>query len=89
MQAYVLLKEPSCWIPNSPALTRCRISFCVSGWLVDETKDYSAAFYLSGLCLVSSALFLVLVDRLLQRRKAEEAEFHRAAGHAEDGVNVR
>ncbi|XP_029019909.1 monocarboxylate transporter 13 [Betta splendens] len=44
-----------------------------AGWLVDETDDYSAAFYLSGLCLISSVLFVVLVDRLLQRRKAKEA----------------
>lgn len=49
--------------------------FCVShaGWLVDETNDYSAAFYLSGLCLISSAVFVVLVDRLVQRKKAAEA----------------
>ncbi|XP_068995197.1 monocarboxylate transporter 13 [Embiotoca jacksoni] len=40
-----------------------------AGWLVDHTNDYSAAFYLSGLCLVSSAVFVVLVDRLVQRRR--------------------
>ncbi|KAM9360181.1 monocarboxylate transporter 13 [Symphorus nematophorus] len=45
-----------------------------AGWLVDETKDYSAAFYLSGLCLISSAVFVVLVDRLVERRKTVEAE---------------
>ncbi|XP_028270961.1 monocarboxylate transporter 13 [Parambassis ranga] len=51
-----------------------------AGWLVDQTNDYGAAFYLSGLCLVSSAVFVVLVDCLVQRRKskAAEAEAHRA-----------
>ncbi|XP_034450657.1 monocarboxylate transporter 13 [Hippoglossus hippoglossus] len=51
-----------------------------AGWLVDETNDYSAAFYLSGLCLISSAVFVVLVDLLVQRRKAAEAEVHQADG---------
>ncbi|KAM7017902.1 monocarboxylate transporter 2 [Tautogolabrus adspersus] len=45
-----------------------------AGWLVDETHDYSTAFYLSGLCLISSAVFVVLVDRLVQRRNILEAE---------------
>ncbi|XP_044051283.1 monocarboxylate transporter 13 [Siniperca chuatsi] len=49
-----------------------------AGWLVDETHDYSAAFYLSGLCLISSAVFVVLVDRLVQRRKDVEDEVHQA-----------
>ncbi|XP_070761238.1 monocarboxylate transporter 13 [Enoplosus armatus] len=49
-----------------------------AGWLVDEMNDYSAAFYLSGLCLISSAVFVVLVDRLVQRRKDVEAESHQA-----------
>ncbi|KAL7391239.1 hypothetical protein ABVT39_006500 [Epinephelus coioides] len=44
-----------------------------AGWLVDQTNDYSAAFYLSGLCLISSAVFVVVVDRLIQRRKSVEA----------------
>ncbi|TKS78423.1 Monocarboxylate transporter 12 [Collichthys lucidus] len=47
-----------------------------AGWLVDETNDYSTAFYLSGLCLISSAVFVVLVDRFVQKRKAAEAEGH-------------
>lgn len=47
-----------------------------TGWLVDQTEDYSTAFYFSGLCLVSSAVFVVLVDRLIQRRKVAEAEVH-------------
>ncbi|XP_061586081.1 monocarboxylate transporter 13 [Cololabis saira] len=44
------------------------------GWLVDRTNDYSFAFYFSGFCLISSAMFVLLVDRLVQRRKAAEAE---------------
>lgn len=43
---------------------------------MDETNDYSTAFYLSGLCLISSAVFVVLVDRFVQKRKAAEAEGH-------------
>ncbi|XP_074495232.1 monocarboxylate transporter 13 [Sebastes fasciatus] len=45
-----------------------------AGWLVDQTNDYSAAFYLSGTCLLSSAVFVVLVDFLVHRRKSLEAE---------------
>ncbi|KAI3372634.1 hypothetical protein L3Q82_023107 [Scortum barcoo] len=44
-----------------------------AGWLVDQTNDYSSAFYLSGLCFISSAVFVILVDRLTQGRKAMEA----------------
>ncbi|KAM7415812.1 hypothetical protein PAMA_018055 [Pampus argenteus] len=39
-----------------------------AGWLVDQMNDYSVSFYLSGLCLASSAVFVALVDRLVQRR---------------------
>ncbi|XP_070821023.1 monocarboxylate transporter 13 isoform X1 [Chaetodon trifascialis] len=53
----------------------------VAGWLVDETNDYSAAFYLSGLCLILSAVFVVLVDWLVQRRKAAEDEGHQVINH--------
>ncbi|XP_068577044.1 monocarboxylate transporter 13 [Cebidichthys violaceus] len=48
-----------------------------AGWLVDQTDDYSAAFYLSGVCLVSSAVFVALVDRLVQRRRSSDAKVHR------------
>lgn len=44
------------------------------GWLVDMTSDYSSAFYLSGFCLLSSAVFVLLVDRLVQSRKAVDDE---------------
>nr|XP_046241343.1 monocarboxylate transporter 13 [Scatophagus argus]XP_046241344.1 monocarboxylate transporter 13 [Scatophagus argus] len=47
-----------------------------AGWLVDYTSDYSAAFYLSGLCLIFSAVFVVLVDHLIQRRKATQSQAH-------------
>lgn len=33
--------------------------------------DYSYAFYLSGSCLVVSAVFVVLVDRFVQKRAAQ------------------
>lgn len=42
-----------------------------SGWLVDTTKDFSYAFYLSGSCLIASAAFVVLVDHLVQRRATQ------------------
>lgn len=42
-----------------------------AGWLVDAMEDYSYAFYLSGSCLVVSAAFVVLVDRLVQKRAAQ------------------
>nr|XP_040050893.1 monocarboxylate transporter 13 isoform X2 [Gasterosteus aculeatus aculeatus] len=54
-----------------------------AGWLVDQTGDYSAAFYLSGVCLVASAGFVGLVDRLVQRRtssSSSEAKGHQAGG---------
>ncbi|XP_059192264.1 monocarboxylate transporter 13 [Centropristis striata] len=47
-----------------------------AGWLVDQTHDHGAAFYLSGLCLISSAVFVVVVDHLVQKRKSVEAEVH-------------
>lgn len=40
-----------------------------AGWLVDWTHDFSASFYLSGLCLVLSGVFVVLVDRLVKKKK--------------------
>ncbi|XP_041644191.1 monocarboxylate transporter 13 [Cheilinus undulatus] len=54
-----------------------------AGWLVDEMNDYSAAFYLSGFCLISSAVFVILVDRLVQRRKVVEAEVHQTINKEE------
>ncbi|XP_033973583.1 monocarboxylate transporter 13 [Trematomus bernacchii] len=49
-----------------------------AGWLVDQTNDYSSAFYLSGACLISSAVFVVLVDLILQKKKCIEAEGQRS-----------
>lgn len=50
---------------------------CVAGWLVDQTDDYSSAFYLSGVCIISSTVFVALVDRLVQRRNSVGAKVHR------------
>ncbi|XP_044185472.1 monocarboxylate transporter 13 [Thunnus albacares] len=55
-----------------------------AGWLVDQMNDYSVAFYFSGLCLVSSAVFVVLVDRLVQKRKDVEADVQQAMNQLED-----
>ncbi|XP_060894457.1 monocarboxylate transporter 7 [Labrus mixtus] len=60
-----------------------------AGWLVDETHDYSTAFYLSGLCLISSAVFVVLVDRLVQRRKVLEAEVDQVTNNEREEGNVK
>ncbi|KAJ0019867.1 hypothetical protein NQD34_007436 [Periophthalmus magnuspinnatus] len=46
----------------------------LAGFLVDQTGDYRAAFYLSGLCLISSAFFVILVDYLVQKREANNTE---------------
>ncbi|TNN44068.1 Monocarboxylate transporter 7 [Liparis tanakae] len=48
-----------------------------AGWLVDQTDDYSSAFYLSGVCIISSTVFVTLVDRLVQRRNSVGAKVHR------------
>ncbi|MEQ2251065.1 hypothetical protein ILYODFUR_007144 [Ilyodon furcidens] len=55
------------------------------GWLVDQTNDYSAAFYLSGFCLITSAVFVVLVDFLVQRRKSAELSGHQTINQRGDG----
>ncbi|KAM6931361.1 monocarboxylate transporter 13 [Xenentodon cancila] len=53
------------------------------GWLVDQTHQYSFAFYFSGFCIISSAMFVLLVDLLVQRRKAAEAEANRSVNQQE------
>ncbi|XP_051525030.1 monocarboxylate transporter 13-like [Myxocyprinus asiaticus] len=40
-----------------------------AGWLVDWANNFSAGFYLSGLCLVLSSVFVVLVDQLVEKKK--------------------
>ncbi|CDQ64608.1 monocarboxylate transporter 13 isoform X1 [Oncorhynchus mykiss] len=45
-----------------------------AGWLVDLDKDFGACFYLSGLVLILSGVFVVLVDRLVERKKASPSE---------------
>ncbi|XP_024132159.1 monocarboxylate transporter 13 [Oryzias melastigma] len=54
------------------------------GWLVDHTDDFSSAFYLAGCCLISSAVFVLLVDRLVQRRKVVEDEVNKAGNKPEE-----
>ncbi|KAI4876568.1 hypothetical protein NFI96_016598, partial [Prochilodus magdalenae] len=39
------------------------------GWLVDWVDDFSAAFYLAGLCIILSAVFVVVVDKMVEKRK--------------------
>uniref|UniRef100_A0A8C6UL69 Major facilitator superfamily (MFS) profile domain-containing protein n=1 Tax=Neogobius melanostomus TaxID=47308 RepID=A0A8C6UL69_9GOBI len=45
----------------------------LAGFLVDQTGNYSAAFYLSGLCLISSAAFIIL-NSLNQRSQENIAQ---------------
>ncbi|XP_018601997.1 monocarboxylate transporter 13 [Scleropages formosus] len=45
-----------------------------AGWLVDRFGDFSSSFYLSGVCFIVSGIFVVLVDLLLQRKKAAGRE---------------
>lgn len=45
------------------------LSLSLTGWLVDWADDFSAGFYLSGFCLVLSGVFVVFVDRLLEKKK--------------------
>uniref|UniRef100_A0A8C2WBA1 Zgc:114041 n=2 Tax=Cyclopterus lumpus TaxID=8103 RepID=A0A8C2WBA1_CYCLU len=47
-----------------------------AGWLVDQTGDYSVAFYLSGVCMIFSMVFVALVDRLVQRRNSVNVQVH-------------
>ncbi len=72
----MLLREQIRMFIYSSAVAHADLFFVLlcpcAGWLVDETNTYSSAFYLSGLCLISSGVFVVLVDRLVQRRKAVE-----------------
>ncbi|KAF1389454.1 hypothetical protein PFLUV_G00073590 [Perca fluviatilis] len=49
-----------------------------AGWLMDQTNDYSTAFYLSGVCFILAAVFVALVDHLVLRRTLMEAEVHQA-----------
>ncbi|XP_019907794.2 monocarboxylate transporter 2 isoform X2 [Esox lucius] len=45
-----------------------------AGWLVDLSSGYAACFYLSGLVLILSGVFVVLVDRLVERKIAATSE---------------
>ncbi|XP_067264049.1 monocarboxylate transporter 13 [Chanodichthys erythropterus] len=45
-----------------------------AGWLVDWTHDFSAAFYFSGICLVFSGVFVVLVDRMVEKKKLNQPD---------------
>lgn len=51
-----------------------QISSLCTGWLVDLDKDFGACFYLSGLVLIISGVFVVLVDRLVERKKASPSD---------------
>ncbi|KAM3867657.1 monocarboxylate transporter 2 [Diretmus argenteus] len=55
-----------------------------AGWLVDQTGDYGSAFYMSGLCLVASGVFVVLADRLVGKRKAPGGDAVEATADPED-----
>ncbi|CAL8294358.1 monocarboxylate transporter 13 [Gadus morhua] len=54
-----------------------------AGWLVDETNDFSAAFFLSGFCLLCSGVFVLAVDVLVQKKLGG-----RANAATQDGAAV-
>lgn len=41
-----------------------------------DKKDYSNAFYFSGLCLILSAVFVAVVDHLVRRKNSVRTEGH-------------
>ncbi|NP_001025143.1 uncharacterized protein LOC574425 [Danio rerio] len=45
-----------------------------AGWLVDWTHNFGAAFYLSGICLLLSGCFVVLVDWLVEKKKKKKLQ---------------
>ncbi|CAL8343501.1 unnamed protein product [Lota lota] len=53
-----------------------------AGWLVDQTNDFSAAFFLSGFCLLFSGVFVLAVDHLVQRKLGVRAEAAAQGGAA-------
>lgn len=55
----------------------------VTGWLVDWTGEFSAAFYLAGLCFILSAVFVVMVDRLVEKKNRDLVKVADAAADSE------
>ncbi|XP_036455090.1 monocarboxylate transporter 13-like [Colossoma macropomum] len=43
------------------------------GWLVDWFDGFSAAFYLAGMCILLSAAFVVVVDRMVEKKRRNAA----------------
>ncbi|KAF7687390.1 hypothetical protein HF521_014618 [Silurus meridionalis] len=56
-----------------------------SGWLVDWTGEFSTAFYPAGLCFILSAVFVVMVDRLVVRKNNDLVKVADAAADSETG----
>ncbi|MCJ8746883.1 hypothetical protein PDJAM_G00147000 [Pangasius djambal] len=54
-----------------------------AGWLVDWTGEFSAAFYLAGLCFILSAIFVVMVDRLVEKKNIDLMKVADAADDCE------
>ncbi|KAL6465477.1 hypothetical protein MHYP_G00256100 [Metynnis hypsauchen] len=44
-----------------------------AGWLVDWVDDFSAVFYLAGVCMILSAVFVVVVDRIVEKMNRKKS----------------
>ncbi|KAL7836641.1 hypothetical protein AOLI_G00279250 [Acnodon oligacanthus] len=49
------------------------ITLPTAGWLVDWADDFSAVFYLAGICIILSAIFVVVVDRMVEKIKRKKS----------------
>ncbi|XP_017550968.1 monocarboxylate transporter 13 [Pygocentrus nattereri] len=49
------------------------VALPTAGWLVDRVDDFSAVFYLAGVCITLSAVFVVVVDRMVEKMKRKKS----------------
>uniref|UniRef100_A0A3B1JCA9 Zgc:114041 n=1 Tax=Astyanax mexicanus TaxID=7994 RepID=A0A3B1JCA9_ASTMX len=49
------------------------VALPAAGWVADRFNDFSAAFYLAGFCIILSAIFVVVVDKLVENKKKNAA----------------
>ncbi|XP_060763113.1 monocarboxylate transporter 13 [Neoarius graeffei] len=54
-----------------------------AGWLVDWTSEFNASFYLAGLCCILSAVFVMMVDRLVEKKNRDLVKIANASADSE------
>lgn len=59
------------------------VCFNVTGWLVDWTSEFNASFYLAGLCCILSAVFVMMVDRLVEKKNRDLVKIANASADSE------